>query len=88
MNIAITKMSSKGQIVIPAEMRADIEEGDKIMIIQNKDQWVMKKATKLDSNFEKDLEFAKQTEEAWKSYKKGEFKSMKSEEFLSELEKW
>ena len=28
MDVAITKMSSKGQIVIPTEMRKDIKEGD------------------------------------------------------------
>ena len=47
MEVAITKMSSKGQIVIPAEMRADISEGDKILIIQNDKQLIMKKASNL-----------------------------------------
>jgi AbrB family looped-hinge helix DNA binding protein len=31
--IAITKMSSKGQVVIPAEMRGNIHEGEKLVII-------------------------------------------------------
>ena len=34
------------------------------------------------------MEFAKRTEEAWKSYEKGEFKSMDSDKFLKEIEKW
>ena len=37
MDISITKMSSKGQIVIPVEMRRNIKEGEKLIIIQNKD---------------------------------------------------
>lgn len=88
MEIAITKMSSKGQVVIPADMRKDIPEGDKLVIIQNKDQLIMKKVSKLEKNLIEDLEFARRTEEAWKSYKRGEFKSMNDKDFLIELEKW
>jgi len=88
MNVAITKMSSKGQVVIPTEMREDINEGDKLIIIENKGQLVMKKASELDKNLKEDLEFARRTEEAWKRYEKGEFKSMNAEDFLKEIEKW
>ena len=88
MDVAITKMSSKGQVVIPAEMRDTLHEGDKILIIHNDNQLIMKKATKLDENLREDLEFAKRTEEAWKSYERGEFKSMDSKDFLKELEEW
>ncbi|MBW2975098.1 AbrB/MazE/SpoVT family DNA-binding domain-containing protein [Candidatus Woesearchaeota archaeon] len=88
MEVAITKMSSKGQVVIPSEMRKGIEEGEKLIVIRNNGQIIMKKASRLDQNLAEDLEFARRTEEAWKSYEKGEFKSMDSKDFLSELEKW
>ncbi len=88
MEVAITRMSSRGQVVIPAEMRENIEEGDKLIIIKNDHQLIMKKADKLDKNFEEDIEFARRTEEAWKRYEKGEFKTMKGKDFLKELEKW
>ncbi len=88
MDVAITKISSKGQVVIPAEMRKGIHEGDKLLIIQNDDQLIMKKAKDLDKSLKEDLEFAKRTEEAWKSYERGEFKSMDSKDFLKALEKW
>lgn len=88
MEIAITKMSSKGQIVIPAELRAGLEEGDKLIIIKNDHQLIMKKADTLDKTFAEDIEFAKRTEAAWKRYEKGEFKTMKAEAFLKEMEKW
>lgn len=87
MDIAITRMSSKGQIVIPAEMREDIEEGEKLVLIKNNGQLIMKKAKSLRKNFEDDLKFAKKTEEAWKSYDRGEFTSSTVEEFLEELKK-
>lgn len=88
MDIAITKISSKGQVVIPAEMRKDLREGDKIIVIKNGGQLIMKKATKLDKNLAEDLEFAKRTEEAWKAYGRGEFISQNADEFLKDLEKW
>ena len=88
MDIAITKMSSKGQIVIPAEMREDIQEGDKLIVIKTEHQLIMKKASSLDKNFAEDIEFARRTEAAWKSYERGEFKTMKAVDFLKELEKW
>ncbi len=88
MDIAITKMSSKGQIVIPAEMRGDIKEGEKMVIIRNNGQIIMKKAKSMSKNFEEDLIFAKRTEDALKRWERGEFKSMDSKEFLKELAKW
>jgi AbrB family looped-hinge helix DNA binding protein len=87
MEVAITKMSSRGQVVIPLEMRKNIHEGEKLIIIKNDDQFIMKKADKLDKNFEEDLEFAKRTEEAWKRYERGDFISQPMDEFLKELEK-
>lgn len=70
MDIAITHMSSKGQVVIPAEMREDIPEGEKLILIKNKDQLIMKKASNLEKNLKEDLEFARRTEEAFKKNSK------------------
>ena len=88
MDISITKMSSKGQIVIPLEMRSNIKEGDKLVLIKNKDQIIMKKASEMDKSLAEDLEFARRTEEAYKRYEKGEFISMPADKFLEELKKW
>ncbi len=87
MEVAMTKMSSKGQVVIPAEMREGLKEGDKLLVIQTKDQIILKKASELDRNFEEDLEFARRTEEAWKRYEKGEFVSLPADKFLEKLSK-
>ncbi|MEK6820413.1 MAG: AbrB/MazE/SpoVT family DNA-binding domain-containing protein [Nanoarchaeota archaeon] len=86
--ISITKISSKGQVVIPQDMRGDLKEGDKLVVIKNDKQLILKKMEDFDKNIEEDLEFAKRTEAAWKRYEKGEFVSMDSEEFLKELKKW
>lgn len=83
--IDITKMSSKGQIVIPQELREDFEEGDKIVVIRNHDQIILKKADKFDKQLKEDLEFARRTEEAYKRIESGKGKRMSIEEFLKEL---
>ena len=86
--IAITRISSKGQVVIPLEMRGDLKEGDKLVIMKNNDQIILKKANKFSETIEEDLEFAKRTEEAWKRYEKGEFKEMEFDDFINEMKKW
>ena len=88
MNIEITRMSSKGQVVIPIEMRKNFKEGDKLLVIEGKDQIILRKASKADKTFKEDIEFARRTEEAWKRYDRGEFKSMDAKDFLKEIKKW
>lgn len=88
MDVAITKMSSKGQVVIPTEMRGDIHEGDKLLLIQTGEQLIMKKASKLDKTLKEDLEFAKRTEEAWKRIEEDKGIKMDFDEFIKEMKKW
>ena len=87
-DIAITKLSSKGQVVIPSEMRADFGEGEKLVIIKNGEQLILKKASDPDKNFVDDLAFARRTEEALKRYENGLFKELNTRDFTNELEKW
>ncbi len=88
MDVAITRMSSKGQVVIPNEMRGDLHEGDKLIIIKNDHQLIMKKATELEKNLKEDLEFAKRTEQAWKRIEEGKGIKMEFDDFLEEMKKW
>lgn len=44
MQIDITRMSSRGQIVIPLDMRKDINEGDKLIVIRKNDEIILKKS--------------------------------------------
>lgn len=87
MDVALTRMSSKGQIVIPKEMRRGIPAGEKMLIIKAKEQFILKKASDLDKTLKADLEFARRTEEAWKRLEAGKFKSMERKDFLKELDK-
>jgi len=85
--VDITTMSSKGQVVIPLEMRKGFQEGEKFVIIKVGKQLILKSVHDFDKNIEEDLEFARRTEEAWQRYEKGEFVSQSSDDFLRDLEK-
>ncbi len=83
--IDITKMSSKGQVVIPQELRKDFNEGDKIVVIRNNEQIILKKADKFDKQIEEDLIAAKRVEAAWKEIEEGKYKKMSAGDFLNEI---
>ena len=86
-DVSITKMSSKGQVVIPREMRNTIKEGEKLMLIKNNGQIIIKKASDLDKNLKEELEFARRTEEAWKRIEEGKGIKMGFDDFLKEMKK-
>jgi len=44
MQIDTTKMSSRGQIVIPLDMRKDINKGEKLIVIRKDDEIILKRA--------------------------------------------
>lgn len=87
-NIDVTRMSSKGQIVIPSSMRGDLKEGDEILIIKDEDRIILKRADKLTEEMKEDLEFAKRTEEAYKRHERGESIEMDFDDFIEEMKKW
>jgi len=86
MDVAITKMSSKGQVVIPADLRKGMREGDKLLIIRNKDQIIMKRTSALD--LEEDLSFAKKTEAAYKRIKAGKGTRKDLDSFIEDMRTW
>ena len=87
MEIAMTKISSRGQIVIPAEIREDFPEGEKLVIIKKDHQLLIEKVDDLGDKFKEDWEFAKSTEAILRKVKTGE-KTLNEEEFMKEIEMW
>ena len=85
--ISTTTMSSKGQIVIPAEVRQGIREGDRFVIIRKGKNFLLKPADAAETNFTEDLIVAERVEQAWKRYEQGKFKKATKEEFLEILKK-
>jgi AbrB family looped-hinge helix DNA binding protein len=86
--IETTKMSSKGQIVIPSNFRKHIKEGDTLLVMKNKDQIIIKLASAMDKQMAEDLEFARRTEEAYKRIEAGQGRRMDFDNFIEEMKKW
>lgn len=86
--LEITKMSSKGQIVIPRGMREGFSEGEKFVVIKAGKQLILKSVADFDENIEEDLVFAQRTDQALERYEKGQFKSKNRDDFLRELDQW
>lgn len=71
MIIDTTKMSSRGQVVIPLDMRKDIKEGDKLIVIKKNDEIIIKRsipenALLSEKSFAKTW-LNKKEDEAWKN---------------------
>ena len=88
MEFDMATLSSKGQIVIPKSLRKGFKEGEKLLIIRNDDQIILKKANEFDKQLNEDLEFAKRTEEAYKRIESGEGIKMEFDDFINEMKKW
>lgn len=86
-NIGTTRMSSKGQIVIPSSMREHLNEGEELIIIKDDERIILKKAEKLTEQMKEDLEFARRTEEAYKKIESGNCIGMEFDDFIKEMEK-
>ena len=71
MEIATTRLSSRGQIVIPVEMRSHLKEGDNLVIIRKGEELVLKKEKEaimnlIDTNLLAEDWLSKEDEVAWK----------------------
>jgi len=70
MIIDTTKMSSRGQVVIPIEMRKGINEGDKLIVIKKDDEIILKKSISdlalLSEGSLAETWLSKEEDEAWK----------------------
>ena len=86
--IGITKMSSRGQVVIPLDMRGDLEEGESLVIMKNDGQLILKKASNFSENIKEDLEFARRTEEAYKEIEEGKSIRVNLEDLDKVMDSW
>lgn len=85
--LEITRLSSKGQLVIPQEVRNEVQAKSGSMFtvtaVPKRGLIVLKKVeSKID---EEDLEVAREVERAWKEIESGRSRVYESEEFFSRL---
>ncbi len=81
----ITKLSTKGQVVIPEKLRDDIEVGEAFIVSKKGDLLVLKKVKNLTKEEIKELE---ELQKIWKEIDEGKSKTFTEKEFLKDMETW
>jgi len=86
--ISTTIISSKGQIVLPKEMRKELnlKEGNILAVIREDSMIVLKKMN--NPMLTEEIATLKRIEEAWEDIEKGKCRSLSAEEFLKEIKRW
>ena len=80
-----TKLSTKGQIVIPEEMRKGLEAGTPFIVTRSEDLIILKKVEGLTEEEKKEME---ELNKIWKEIDEGKGISLSKEEFLKEMNAW
>jgi len=88
MLIGISRMDSRGQIVIPASMRSDLVEGAQLLVIREGDRFILKPIDDLEPAERVDILFAEKTERAFLAHEKGGFSGKKDTDFIEDLASW
>jgi len=84
----LTRLSSKGQIVIPNDIRKKlhVQEGSIFGVVAKDNTIILKKIdTKAKAE---DMRTLKLVEESWKDIEEGRYKRTSVEDFFKELSKW
>jgi len=85
-NAGLIKMSSKGQIIIPSEMRAGLSQGEEFLIVKDDERFVLKKLKQVTEQMREDLEFARRTERALQEVEKGNFIRYSVDEYFKHMD--
>ncbi len=88
MDFAIVKISRKGQITLPKNLKKEFYNGEKVLIVKKGKSIVLKSMRCLSPKVRDDLIFAERTERAWRDYERGKFKTINADDFLKEIKKW
>ncbi len=81
----ITKLSTKGQIVIPEKMREGIEVGTAFTVTRKDNLIILKSVKGLSEKEKKELE---ELNEIWKEIDEGKCDTYSEEEFFKKLKEW
>lgn len=90
MDVEVVKLSSRGQLVIPEDMREclHLKKGEKLLLVERGGVILMKPVKTVGKELATDLIALARAEEAWVDIEEGKAKKMPKKEFLKELAKW
>jgi AbrB family looped-hinge helix DNA binding protein len=81
----ITKLSTKGQIVIPEKIRKGIDEGTPFVVTKKDDLIVLKKVEGLTDEEIKEME---ELDKIWEDIDNGKCETYTEEEFFKKMKEW
>ena len=81
----ITKLSTRGQVVIPEELRIDIEVGTPFSVTKKDNLIILKK---MEGFTKKEMNEGKELDKIWKEIDSGKGITSSREEFLKEMNAW
>jgi bifunctional DNA-binding transcriptional regulator/antitoxin component of YhaV-PrlF toxin-antitoxin module len=81
----VTKMSTKGQVVIPENIRKNIETGTAFIVTKTQNMIILKEIEGLTEEEKKEL---KELDKIWKDIDEGKGTTVDAEEFLKEMDAW
>ncbi len=81
----ITKLSTKGQIVIPESMRKDFEVGSAFRVMKKGNLIVLKG---IEGFNKEEVEEMEELDKIWKEIDSGKGLTLTKKEFLKEMESW
>jgi bifunctional DNA-binding transcriptional regulator/antitoxin component of YhaV-PrlF toxin-antitoxin module len=81
----VTKLSTKGQIVIPEKLRRGYETGASFVVSKVNEMLILKPVTGLSDNEKKEL---KELNTIWNEIDSGKADKYSEKEFFEAMEKW
>ena len=81
----ITKLSTKGQIVIPESLRNGFREGSAFTVIRKGDLIVLKEVKGLTNE---EVEEMQELDKIWKEIDSGKGITLDQEDFFSQMKEW
>ncbi len=88
MDIGITRLSSEGQIVIPAYMRRGFAKGSRLLIIRDGERFIIRLFDELEPELKEDVLFADRTERELQGFTAGRSTRKSDTDFIRDLESW
>lgn len=81
----ITKLSTKGQIVIPEEIREGIKEGTAFVVTKQDNLIILKEVEGLTKEEMKEM---KELDKIWEEIDRGECETFTEKEFFEKMKEW
>lgn len=81
----VTKLSSKGQIVIPENIRKDVDVGTAFIVSKQENMIILKEIEGLS---EREINELKELNKIWKDIDSGNCEAYTEKEFFEKLKEW